>query len=433
MLTADPLYGPFDIPDWLGRVIATPEVQRLREVRLLNTSTPVFPALSDTRRFTHTLGVLHLALEIAPALRRRYPAKNVQAFLVSCVVHDLGTPAFGHIFEYLLKSKSGWSHEAHFREIIRGTYRPEGPYAQIYYHTGLKLHSVLADLQLTDYEDLIADYVLGRKDLGWLISGSMDLDNIDNVYRMAWFLGLRPDITQALDLVRGIDIDDEGLAFPPAALSLVKAWQALRRSAYEILAFDESNLTGQAMLTELLMAAMDKNVLGEEYWHLTDEQLLQYLSRNDMPPELRDVANRFATADYYETIFLGWYDQPKGERDLRLPSEHAQLRHALSDRVGIPCCPYVFYDNGTFEKELNLRLRHRADYTDAVASMTLGQTSRSTLVGIFTPSRIRGTSNRMIDQAQDVLSEFGLPASSLKPIPDKRAIYELPGQTKLPL
>jgi len=433
MLTADPLYGAFEIPGWLERVIATPEVQRLREVRLLNTSTPVFPALSDTRRFTHTLGVLHLALEIAPALRWRYPQKHVQAFFVSCIVHDLGTPAFGHVFEYILKSKTGWSHEANFRQIIRGTYRPEGPYAQIYYRRGLRLYSVLEDLELGEYEDLIASYVVGQKDLGWLISGSMDLDNIDNVYRMAWLLGLGPNITQALDLARSIDTDDRGLSFSPAALPLVQAWQALRRSAYEILAFDESNLAGQAMLTELLMGAMDKNVLGEEHWYLTDEQLLQYLSRNDMPPELRDVVHRFATADYYASVFLGWYGQAKGERDLRLPSELELLREALSDRLGIPCCPYVFYDNGTFEKELNLHLCHSADYTDGVTNVTLGQTSRSTLVGVFTPSRIKSPSKRMIDRAQDVLNQFGLPTSSLKPIPDKRAVYELPGQTKLPL
>jgi HD superfamily phosphohydrolase len=433
MLTADPLYGPFEIPQWLAAVIATPEVQRLREVRLLNTSTPFFPALSDTRRFTHTLGVLHLALEIAPTLRRRHSEKNVQAFLVSCVLHDVGTPAFAHIFEYILKSKSGWSHEAHLRQILRGTYRPEGPYAQIYYSRGLKLHSVLADLELNEYEDLIASYVLGEGDLGWLISGSIDLDNIDNVYRMACFLGLETDTKQALELVRSIDVNDRGLAIQPGGLPLVKSWQALRRSAYEILAFDESNLAGQAMLTELLIQAMGRSLLGEEHWHFTDEQLLQHLSRNDMPHELRDVAHRFATADYYATVFMGWYDQPKGERDLRLPSERDLLREALSDRLGIPSCPYIFYDNGTFEKELDLRLRQCADYTTDMASLKLGQTSRSTLVGVFTPLRLQSTNRRMVEGAQDVLNEFGLPTSSRIPIPDKRAVYEFPGQTKLPL
>jgi HD superfamily phosphohydrolase len=440
MLTADPLYGPFEIPRWLAGVIATPEVQRLREVRLLNTSTPFFPALSDTRRFTHTIGVLHLALEIAPALRRRYPEKHVQAFLVSCVLHDVGTPAFAHIFEYILKSKSGWSHEAHLRQIIRGTYRPEGPYAQIYYSRGLRLHSVLAELELSEYEDLIASYVLGEGDLGWLISGSLDLDNIDNVYRMACLLGLSPDINQALELVRGVDVTSGRLSFQPAALPLVKSWQALRRSAYEILAFDESNLAGQAMLTELLIEAMEKSLLGEEHWHLTDEQLLLYLSRNDMPSELRDVAHRFATADYYATVFVGWYDQPKGERDLRLPAERDLLRAALSDRLtalsdgrSIPCCPYIFYDNGTFEKELDLRLRPSADYTTDMTSLKLGQTSQSTLVGVFTPLHRQSPNKRLVEGAQDVLNEFGFPRSSRIPIPDKRAVYELPGQTKLPV
>lgn len=60
MIVFDPIYGRFSVPDYLARLIVTPEVRRLSQVRLLNTITPSLAALGDLRRYSHTLGVLFL-------------------------------------------------------------------------------------------------------------------------------------------------------------------------------------------------------------------------------------------------------------------------------------------------------------------------------------------------------------------------------------
>ena len=66
MFTADTLYGATDLPEWTTRLLLTPEVQRLRGIRLINSSSPSLAALSDARRYTHTLGVIRLALHCLP-------------------------------------------------------------------------------------------------------------------------------------------------------------------------------------------------------------------------------------------------------------------------------------------------------------------------------------------------------------------------------
>src|SRR5262249_30546441 len=110
MFVADPLLGPFVVPERFERLLRAPEVQRLREVRLLNTTTPSLAGLSDVRRFTHTLAVTHLALRLTERLQWKYPRRSLDTLVVAAIVHDVGSPAFAHLFEYLLNSKYGFSH-----------------------------------------------------------------------------------------------------------------------------------------------------------------------------------------------------------------------------------------------------------------------------------------------------------------------------------
>src|SRR5438552_620530 len=129
MLVSDPLFGPFSLPERFDRILRTPEVQRLREVRLLNTTTPSLAGLSDVRRFTHSLAVLHLALRVAHRLQWAWPRKKLDTLLVAAIVHDVASPAFAHLFEYLLKSKYGFSHEAMLKSVIAGDYKRTNLYA----------------------------------------------------------------------------------------------------------------------------------------------------------------------------------------------------------------------------------------------------------------------------------------------------------------
>src|ERR1017187_4207308 len=104
MTVRDPIYGRFLLSESLQHLVLTPEVRRLSQIRLLNTLTPTLATLGDLRRYSHTLGVSHLA-QMNPLTG--YTLKERAAFAASVVLHDIGTPPFGHIFEYHLKEMSG--------------------------------------------------------------------------------------------------------------------------------------------------------------------------------------------------------------------------------------------------------------------------------------------------------------------------------------
>jgi hypothetical protein len=430
MFVADPLLGPFVVPDRFERLLRAPEVQRLREVRLINTTTPSLAGLSDVRRFTHTLAVLHLAHRVTERLQWTWPQRALDTLLVAAIVHDVGSPAFAHLFEYLLKSKYAFSHEAMLKSVISGDYKRTNLFHQVYYGGQLALRACIEELDVDS--DEVVSYVLGQAPLGTLIAGTLDIDNLDNVYRMAAGLGLKHDIRSALQLVdhMTIDYDSGRLVVLEDDLQHVENWRQLRRKSYEILAFDEQALASQAMLTDCLAEAVQRDLLAEEDWFLTDEQMLRRLIElNDKATVgLRETVMRFATADYFSPVFIGWYQKAQGERDLRLPEHRAVLRDQLETALDIPISPYVFYDKGTFEKRLLLQV---AQPSGSNARTEIGELSTSTIVSVFTSQRLYRPSRRAIAQVHEILAQYGLPSSSLLPLPDKQDVYGFAGRTQL--
>lgn len=424
------LFGVTHVPDWTRRIILSPEVQRLREIRLINTSTPFLPALSDVRRFTHTIGVAHLVGLASGNDPLAGSVRQQRVMLAAALLHDVGSPPFGHLFEYLLNAQFGWTHEAALQGIIEGTYRPDNQFHQIYYQRTLALGRILSKLEIDAHE--VSAVVNGTSALSPLLAGSIDCDNIDNVYRMATLLGLPASIQSAERLASALTVMDGRIALPRTAIGALEDWRRLRRKCYEILAFDIPSLSGQAMLTDAITGAMEDELIGVEHWFLTDEDLLRRLTNpNSATKRVKETARRFALGDFYECVFLAWYELPRQDRDLRSPAERRRLQSALQQALGIPCTPYVFYDKGAFEKTLRLVVTEdsEADETD----LTLGIASASTVAAVFTPRRLSRVPARWTKGAAEVFSGFGLDPASRRPVPRKGEVYDVPGQEKIRL
>jgi len=369
--------------------------------------------------------VLHLALRLANRITSHFSHQDTRTFLVAALLHDIGTPAFGHLFEYQLASMTGWNHEGFVSDIIRGTYRREKRYQQIYYHNALTLHDVLNELEIDP--EAVVRLVNGHGPLGELLAGFIDLDNIDNVFRMATLLGFQPDATAPNRLVDSIIPTKNGLVFEKEAFPILESWRELRKTTYEVLAFDKQCLSGQAMLTDCFSIALKSEYLGEEHWPFTDEEMLKYLLKNE---ETLPIIKRFAVGDFYSQVFMAWYSCPKGNIDLRHPDQRSALIDQIYQRTKVACSPYVFYDSGTFSKRLSLRFR-TGDYQTRVVD--LGEKSDSTIISVFTSKRINDTEKKKVrDSITELLAEFGFNTSCLKSIPAKEDHYEVPGQRRIP-
>ncbi|MBF0285643.1 MAG: HD domain-containing protein, partial [Magnetococcales bacterium] len=102
-------------------LIDTPPVQRLRRIRQLGLATRVYPS-GEHSRFSHALGVMHLAKRILALLHRQDPHLFTPverlAVKTAALLHDVGHGPFSHVFEHLHPAIG--PHEAWGWRIITG-------------------------------------------------------------------------------------------------------------------------------------------------------------------------------------------------------------------------------------------------------------------------------------------------------------------------
>ena len=111
----DPIHGNIPVSDSEKRLIDTEVVQRLRRVRQVSLSSLVFPGATHTR-FSHSLGVMHLAGELADSLGISDSA--YRTVRIAGLLHDIGHGPFSHASGDVAES-FGRTHEERSCELIR--------------------------------------------------------------------------------------------------------------------------------------------------------------------------------------------------------------------------------------------------------------------------------------------------------------------------
>lgn len=399
----DPLYGRFCLPPYLSQLVVMPEVRRLSQIRLLNTVTPSLATLGELRRYSHTLGVLHLcASNGLPG----YSEDERRALEASVLLHDVGTPPFGHLLEYHLREKENWSHEKIIDAVLWGNHVPENRAHQIFagrtieFRSGLKKSGVSIEL--------VEAIVQGKHPLSLLLFGTMDFDNLDNVARMSWALGMEGGAKLAALLAKALTISREGhlQLEQKGYCEPVHSWAALRRASYEVIAFDAPTVAAQAVLSEAIAIAIQKDVLSVESWTLSDEGLVETLLNDpDTKPVVsREYLGHLPLQAFCIQINASLTDLAlDGREDAKKKIERALRKEFRRDRV----LGYVFIDHGTFEKQVS--------FYDPVTSShwEVGSISESIILYGFVRSRIKPSVTRCKRACNELLQSLSVPRDQL--------------------
>lgn len=394
MIVYDPLYGRFSLPRYLSLLLSTPEVRRLSQIRLLNTLSPSIAVLGELRRYSHTLGVLYLCgRNRSPG----YSEDELKALAAGVVLHDIGTPPFGHLLEYQLGDVAGWSHEKIIKAVLWRFHAPENRAHQIFGGRTPQFQAVLRSSGIP--LELVEAIVTGQHPLSLLIFGTLDLDNLDNVARMAWALGIAggPEIAMRLASVLTVSRDSR-LRLPTAeGRQTVQRWARLRRAVYEIIVFDPPTVAAQAVLSEAIAIALENKAISEDDWSRFDEELISLLRECPNTKEMisREYLGRLPLMAFCVQITGTLEEMGFRNRAEAKASVEKALRVEFSrDRV----LGYVFVDRGAFEKQLR--------FYDPLgqSSWDEGQTSTSIVFYGFvrfrrtlSPARCRGAAERFLD------------------------------------
>lgn len=283
MYIYDALYGKVEFSQLVWKCIMTPEIQRLREVRLCNINSLCITGSSNTNRFEHSIGTAFLASLNVAKNKDKYTKEDSDLLIISALLHDVANGPFGHSYEYLME-KQGFVPEKGLKNVFTGVVSfgqgPHGyasPYEQIYFGQLRELNNLLNDYQ----KETISDIIAGKHRLSKLISDKIDLDNIDNVFRMAYHMGISFPIEAPVGLAKSMYLKENQIIFKEEAEKYLKIWYETRKKVYKFLLLNPQEFAGKYMLTEAMDIVFEdkfqNNEPSEIKWYYTDFELLQSL------------------------------------------------------------------------------------------------------------------------------------------------------------
>jgi hypothetical protein len=296
----DPLYGIVYLPQYMWTVLSCPELQRLREVRLCNINSLCLTGGANINRFEHSIGTCHLALECLANWPPLNPLdeRTKRQFILAALLHDIANGPFGHSIEYI-ESKKGFDPEEAFKYVVLGT-----P-GQSYNYWQARLEPIFFSLQKDlvrrlPMEDIeaIGKIIGGKGRLGQLINGNMDLDNIDNVFRLAYHIGIVKSGEVALNLARSLFVERGKVVVKEKGASQIQEWFNVRRKLYSFLLLNPEEFSAKCMLSEAVELAKLKPGFALT-WHDTDYDLLVRLL-NASPIRLEERGYLFAIDTSFE-------------------------------------------------------------------------------------------------------------------------------------
>ena len=373
----DPLYGRIELGEFEFGLLSLSEVQRLRYVRMCNINSMLVSGASEISRFEHTLGVLYLARRWCQ--RNQVPLSVTKEIVAAAILHDMQTGPFGHSMQYVLEDNQldgsfihedlshGWRSTYH-QVVLAGAAFAGKPFS--------------APAYLGRSWDNVARIIRGEGEYGPLIAGTMDLDNIDNVVRLAYHVGVadRRDRDICLTIADGIKIREGKLFLAKEHVPAIEKWQVIRHKLYELLLLDWAEFAAKAMLTRAIERASAHQLIGSDSWVRTDAELLDHLERAGIgeAQEVRGLVRRLRRGELYEPVLLASSPSIQAYAKLNGIDSKNHLEDALLLATGIrgfKVISHYILDKGKTDRSIAI--------TTEEGETVIGNNSSRLLCGLF--------------------------------------------------
>jgi len=385
----DRLYGKLDFPKIITDLLNCPGLLRLREIGMGNINFISFPSFSAVTRYEHALGVCHLANLASISLK--LSEKDRIELMISALYHDVTTPPFAHATEELLQSYFDFNHETHFFDLILGRSKDLGGFhTQIFQGRALKLPEISQSAQgrrigIDLYH--IPELVFGKKgdSLSSLISGDIDLDNIDNVIRSASAMGIEgADKRLAEELAKSFVLHDGTIVISESAKNYVKRWKKLRETLYNMIFCSIDDFSLQTMLKHTmryLIKSSDKNIqFREEDWKLIEEEVIRKIREHT---DASKIYKRMQLKDLYDSLGLVWIKGPDAITYITNENNQQFLEKLTQDIFHVNVVLNYYFD----KRRRNIQ-RAFISFNDVSQLKNSHNEEPALLLGFFTPDGI---------------------------------------------
>lgn len=279
----DPLYGKVEFDSVMTKLIFSPAMQRLRHVSLSNIDSLDLPGIAKTTRFEHSLGVAALVQNLG--MYKELDSNQKYILLASALLHDWAITPFGHLVEeaYQYTGKE-YNHElkplllsGNITGDLGGinTQILEGREASINKWISSAFNKAAQETSLNQ----ILSAIHGEGRFGKLLAGDFDLDNLDNIWRIAYHLGLKCNrhlpVKIAKSIIR-IDSETNFPVFKKDAENYLQDWSDIRREVYNRLMLAPNDFIGKAMVIYSTVKHLE-STQEDWQWKFTEYEFINKL------------------------------------------------------------------------------------------------------------------------------------------------------------
>ncbi|MDN6029579.1 MAG: HD domain-containing protein [Lactococcus plantarum] len=273
-------------------LIGTSEFQRLRRIKQLGTSSYTFHG-AEHSRFTHCLGVYHIAKQITDMFTKNYPEVwNPEENLVTqcaALLHDVGHGAFSHTFEGIF----GTDHEAITVAIITN---PETQVNAVLRKVSPDFPEKVASVITHDYEN---------QQVVQLISSQIDADRMDYLLRDSYYTGATYGEFDLTRIMRVITPVENGIAFKIQGMHAVEDYIVSRYQMYMQVYFHPASRAMEVLLHQLLKRAKVLYPTQKDYFNVTSPRLIPFFENNFNLSDYLHLDDGVLT-----TYFQNWQTHP---------------------------------------------------------------------------------------------------------------------------
>lgn len=278
----DPLYGDWYLPNIIHKLMQTTAMARLREISMGVMPYSLYDWVSLPSRFHHSMGVARLAMETFASNTGIHP-HDQSVILAAALLHDAGSPAFSHTSEKFLQLITGKNGESFTPSML-----------EIFHSQNSNDRSVIHVLNNFNISvEEIMRFIMGKDELGKIIHGDMDLDNIDNICRFYCHAFLtKASPYHPIRMASAFKWLDNKWHREGSYINMidVEGWETARYKVYDKI-YSQAHMAVAAMIRRALyFAYLNEELDVSSFFSRNDSTGLEYL-RHHCNEKTQEIAN----------------------------------------------------------------------------------------------------------------------------------------------
>ena len=256
----DSIYGNIELGGIFLELLEMPEIQRLNGIKQLGLTYLVYPGANHTR-LEHSLGTAHMARKMARVLGIDDMMVGVAALL-----HDIGHGPFSHTLEYLFHKRTGKSHVEIAKEMILGKrLLPD-------YEYDYTIKDVLSKYGIDAIE--IINMIEGKGEMGQIINGPLDADQVDYLMRDAYYTGVAYGVIDSDRIIQTMKLYDGQIVFEKKGISALESMLVARSLMYSSVYLHKT-----VRIAELMLVKAVEKAKPFDFSYMNDGELIENLKK----------------------------------------------------------------------------------------------------------------------------------------------------------